>query len=44
MRRLKVGHTRGIVRNCPRTASEVVNNTTGAVNIFKRQRTNDKAS
>ena len=44
MRRLKVRHVYGIVRNCPRTASEVVDNTIGAVNVFKRQRTDNKAS
>ena len=33
-----------IVRNCPCTASEVVDNTIGTVNIFKKQRTDDKTS
>jgi hypothetical protein len=44
MRRLKVGHAPSTVRNCPRTASEVVDNTIGTVNVFKKQRTDDKAS
>ena len=43
IRRLKVGYACGIVRNCPCTASEVVDNTIGAVNVFKRQCTDDKA-
>jgi hypothetical protein len=44
MRRLKVGHICSIVRNCPYTASEVVDNTISVVNVFKRQCTDDKAS
>ena len=44
MRRLKVEYICSIVHNCPRTASEVVDNTTNVVNVFKRQRTDDKAS
>ena len=44
MRRLKVGHIYGIVRNCPRTTSKVVDNTINTVNVFKRQCTDDKAS
>ena len=44
MRKLKVGHAPSTVPNCPRTASEVVDNTIGAVNVFKKQRTDDKAS
>ena len=34
----------GIVRNCPYTTSEVVDNTIGAVNVFKKQYTNNKVS
>ena len=44
MRRLIVGHTPNTVRNCPRAASEVVDNTIGTVNVFKKQRTNNRAS
>ena len=44
MRRLKVGHVPGTVRNCPRTANEVVDNTIGTINVFKKQYTDDKAS
>ena len=44
MRRLKVRYIYGIVHNCPYTASEVVNNTIGVVNVFKKQRTDNKAS
>ena len=43
IRKLKVGYIYSIVRNCPYTASEVVDNTTSAVNVFKRQCTDDKA-
>jgi len=44
MRRLKVRNAPSTVRDCPRTASEVVNNTIGAVDIFKKQRSDGKAS
>ena len=44
MRRLKVRYICSIVRNCPYTASEVVDNTISTVNIFKRQYINNKAS
>ena len=44
IRRLKVGHAPGTVRNCPCTASEVVDNTISAVNVFKKQHTDNKAS
>ena len=44
MRRLKVGYMPSTVRNCPHTASEVVDNTIGAVNVFKKQYTNNKVS
>ena len=44
MRRLKVGHAPGTVRNYPRTANEVVDNTISAVNVFKKQCTDNKAS
>ena len=44
MRRLKVRHMPSTVHNCPRTASKVVDNTIGAVNVFKKQYTDDKAS
>ena len=44
MKRLKVGYMPNIVYNCPHTASKVVDNTIGAVNIFKKQYTNNKAS
>ena len=44
IRRLKVGYICGIIHNCPHTASEVVDNTISAVNIFKRQYTDNKAS
>ena len=44
IRRLKVGYIYGIVRNYPRTTSEVVDNIIGIVNIFKRQCINNKAS
>ena len=36
IRRLKIGYMPGIVRNCPRTASKIVDNTIGAVNVFKK--------
>ena len=32
------------VHNCPRTANKVVDNTISAVNIFKKQYTDNKAS
>ena len=41
---LKVRYAPSTVPNCPRTASKVVDNTIGIVNIFKKQRTNNKAS
>ena len=44
IRKLKVGYMPSIVPNCPRTTSEVVDNTISAVNVFKKQRTNNKAS
>ena len=44
MRRLKVRYIYSIVHNCPYTASEVVDNTIGIVNVFKKQCTDDKAS
>ena len=44
MRRLKVGYTPSTVHNCPRTANKVVDNTINAVNIFKKQYTDNKAS
>ena len=44
MRRLKVKYIYSIIHNCPHTASEVVDNTTSTVNVFKRQYTDDKAS
>jgi hypothetical protein len=44
MRRLIVGYAPSIVRNCPCAASEVVDNTIGAVNVFKKQRTDNKTS
>jgi hypothetical protein len=44
MRKLKVGYAPSTVPNCPRTASEVVDNTIGVVNVFKKQRTDNKAS
>ena len=44
MRRLKVKHTPSTVRNCPHTTNEVVDNTISAVNIFKKQHTDNKAS
>ena len=44
MRRLKVKHVPSTVYNYPHTASEVVDNTIGAVNIFKKQYTNNKVS
>ena len=44
MRRLKVGYAPSTVHNYPRTANKVVDNTIGAVNIFKKQYTDDKAS
>ena len=44
IRRLKVGYILSIIRNCPRTASKVVNNTISIANVFKKQRTNNKAS
>ena len=44
MRRLKVKHVSGTVYNCPRTASKVVDNIIGTVNVFKKQYTDDKAS
>ena len=34
----------GIVRNYPYTTSKVVDNTISVVNVFKKQRTNNKAS
>ena len=43
IRRLKVGYIYSIVRNYPRTTSEVVDNIINTVNIFKRQYINDKA-
>jgi hypothetical protein len=36
MRRLKVGHIHSIIRNCPCTTSEVVDNTISTVNVFKK--------
>jgi hypothetical protein len=44
MRRLKVKYVHSTVYNCPCTASEVVDNTIGAVNVFKKQYTDGKAS
>ena len=44
IRRLKIKYILKIVRNCPYTASEVVDNTISAVNVFKKQYTNNKAS
>ena len=44
MRRLKVGYIPSTVYNCSCTASEVVDNTISAVNIFKKQYTDNKAS
>ena len=44
IRRLKVRYIYSIIHNCPYTASKVVDNTINAVNIFKRQYINNKAS
>ena len=44
IRRLKVGHAYSIICNCPHTTSEVVDNIISAVNVFKRQCIDDKAS
>ena len=44
IRRLKVGYIPSIVYNYPCTTSEVVDNIISAVNIFKKQCTNNKAS
>ena len=44
IRRLKVKYTPSTVYNCPYTASKVVDNTISTVNVFKKQRTNNKAS
>ena len=41
---LKVRYTPSIVPNYPYTASEVVDNTISIVNVFKKQRTNNKVS
>ena len=43
IRKLKVGYTPSTVPNCPHTTSEVVDNTISAVNVFKKQRTDNKA-
>ena len=40
---LKVRYTPSIVPNCPYTTSKVVDNTISVVNVFKKQRTNNKA-
>ena len=44
MKRLKVKYIPNIVYNCPCTASKVVDNIIGTVNIFKKQYTDNKAS
>jgi hypothetical protein len=44
MRRLIVRYVPSTVYNYPRTASRVVNNTIGAVNVFKKRCTDDKVS
>ena len=44
MRRLKVKYIPNIVYNCPHTASKVVDNIIGTVNIFKKQYTDNKVS
>jgi hypothetical protein len=44
IRKLKVGYTPSTVPNYPRTASKVVDNTISVVNVFKKQRTDNKAS
>ena len=44
IRRLIVGYIFNTVRNCPRTASEAVDNIIGVINVFKKQYTDDKAS
>ena len=44
IRRLKVRNTPSIVHNCPYTTSEVVDNTISVVDVFKKQRSNSKAS
>ena len=36
IKRLKVKYIYGIVRNCPHTASEVVDNTISIINVFKK--------
>ena len=41
---LKVRYTPSIVPNYPYTTSEVVDNTISIVNIFKKQRIDNKAS
>jgi len=44
IRKLKVRYVPSIVPNYPYTASEVVDNTISAVNVFKKQYTNNKVS
>jgi hypothetical protein len=44
MKRLKVGYIYSIVCNYPCTTSEVVDNTISAVNVFKKQCTDNKVS
>ena len=44
MRMLKVRYAPSIVPNCPCTASKVVDNTISIVNVFKKQRIDNKAS
>ena len=44
IRRLKVKYMPNIVYNCPHTTSKVVDNIISAVNVFKKQYTNNKAS
>ena len=43
MRRLKVRNAPSTVHNCP-TASEVVDNTIGAIDVFKKQCSGSKVS
>ena len=44
MRKLKVRYAPSTVPNCPHTTSEVVDNTISTVNVFKKQRIDNKAS
>jgi len=44
IRRLRARRAPSIVRNYSYTTSEVVDNIISVVNIFKKQRTNNKAS